>query len=49
MPPYSVMDSPGLMKNRRIAMSAISSELSRMPVYIHRWMTPKYADAKNAT
>ncbi len=33
---YSVIDSPGLMKNRRIAMSAISSELSCMPVAIQR-------------
>ena len=48
-PVHSFIDSPGLMKNSRMAMSAISSELSCMPVSIHRWMMPRYADAKNAT
>ena len=47
--PYSLIDSPGLMKNSLMAMRAISSELSCMPVSIQRVMTPRYADAKNAT
>ena len=39
--PYSLIDSPGLMKNSLMAISAISSELSRMPVSIQRVMTPR--------
>ena len=46
---YSLIDSPGLMKNSRMAINAISSELSCMPVSIHRSITPRYAEAKNAT
>ena len=37
---YSLIDSPGLMNSRRIAMRAICSELSFMPVSIQRLMTP---------
>ena len=42
---YSLMDSPGLMNRRRMAMRAISSELSRMPHSSQRVMTPRYAAA----
>ena len=45
---HILMASPGLIKNSRMATSAISSELSRIPVLIHWSITPRYAPAKYA-
>ena len=43
--PHIRMGSPGLMNRRRMAISAISSEVSFIPVSIQWFITPRYAEA----